>query len=504
MSGRKSTHTQAACPLRVFVGFSEADQKIKERFLKHLAIAERIGAIDVWSQDHITAGSAWREEMSRAVDAADTALLLLSPDFLAASWSQEVLLPRLLARRQQDGLQIFLVLIRSCTWDLDPALRQLPFWPRTVAAIGGLTARQQDEVFSQIAREIAALGSRRRLIHPPDGPYMPAMYVHRPQEEKYALNRLKSHGLPVVLQGPQSYGKASLLSHLLHQVQSEFASAHRIEPQIVRIRLSGLDSTCFKSLDLLLRQIANQIVQLFYRENTEAWVSGAWRRSGSETHKLTSVLRSILSQSGQLFLAIEEADRVWGLPFQDDFFACLRSWVDRQDDPWTKLRLIVTVSMEPVVLENADHSSFFAHANPIRLHDFTRSQIGQLALLYGVAPDNPSLDEMVKLVGGHPYLARLALAEASLREVMLGELLAKHDCVDGVFTPHLLRHRYWLERHDLMGVLGCVLFNPSFRPSLAEYCQLYSQGLMVEHGQVGAYRLRCRLYQDYFQALCKT
>ena len=72
----------------------------------------------------------------------------------------------------------------------------------------------------------------------PGSPYHPSWYVHREAEERKALNRLRSAGAPVVLQGPWLYDKATLLGYLLERAaQPEGAN----EPAARTVRINLLD-----------------------------------------------------------------------------------------------------------------------------------------------------------------------------------------------------------------------------------------------------------------------
>lgn len=332
--------------------------------------------------------------------------------------------------------------------------------------------------------------SGSRLAPPPDADYDADFYVHRVREEKAMLNRLRRPGSAVVLQGPWLFGKATLLSHTLAQAGPGAVA--------IRLSLARFDGNDLATFDSLLQRLGRSLLEQVLPAQADELLQAAWSRPGSEKNRLTWLVeRHVLPQAERLYLAIELADRVHGHPYQHDFFALLRGWVESRGEVWARLRLMVTVSTEPTRLESTDHSSFFVKANPIQLGELSRVQVGQLAELHGYQPADPALDGLMALVGGHPYLIRLALYEASTQEVPLGEL----DPEAGMFGSHLHRLRRFVEERRLLQAVAAVLSGQGLVLPEDHYALLYSQGVLLEE-KTGAYRLRCKLYEEFFTRLC--
>ena len=78
--------------LRVLVRHSaaEKDVALAAELLQHLDPLKRFAGVDVWSEARIRPGDNWREEIQRAIDQADVALVLLSSDFLATDGLMDV------------------------------------------------------------------------------------------------------------------------------------------------------------------------------------------------------------------------------------------------------------------------------------------------------------------------------------------------------------------------------------------------------------------------------
>ena len=111
--------------LRVLVRHSAApkDVPLAEELLQHLDPLKRFAGIDVWSEARIRPGDDWRQEILRAIDQADVALVLLSADFLATDGLVDVEVPRLLERHRDGGLRVIPVVLRACLWEVHPWLK---------------------------------------------------------------------------------------------------------------------------------------------------------------------------------------------------------------------------------------------------------------------------------------------------------------------------------------------------------------------------------------------
>jgi len=146
--------------LRLLVRHSGSanDDTLARPLLDHLRPLRRIG-LDVWSDDRIRAGDEPRRELDRAIETADVALLLLSADFLASDFIQDVEMPLLFARHREGKLRVVPILLRACTWEVDSWLRELQPLPRGGKAIGSLAIDARDEAWTEIVREIVGFSA---------------------------------------------------------------------------------------------------------------------------------------------------------------------------------------------------------------------------------------------------------------------------------------------------------------------------------------------------------
>jgi len=101
--------------INIFISYSHRDEKEKEQFVKFLNPIDNID-IDVWVDDKIEAGIEFEPEITSAIERADIAILLISPDFLDSKFIKNKELPRILEKQTEYTLKIFPIIIKSSSW----------------------------------------------------------------------------------------------------------------------------------------------------------------------------------------------------------------------------------------------------------------------------------------------------------------------------------------------------------------------------------------------------
>jgi len=85
-------------PLKVFLSYAHADEAHRQTLAKHLSALEDEGLITVWHDRKITAGGEWAGAIDEALRRAEIVLLLISADFLASDYCNDVELTEPLRR----------------------------------------------------------------------------------------------------------------------------------------------------------------------------------------------------------------------------------------------------------------------------------------------------------------------------------------------------------------------------------------------------------------------
>jgi hypothetical protein len=142
---------------KIFVSYSHRDSKYLEHLKIHLTPYLQGGEIErwLWDDTRILTGSYWFEEIQRALQSADAAILLVSADFLASRFIRENELPPLLEAAQRRGTLIMPVILRSCAFQNDKKLSQFQAANDPSRPLLSLPNAQREKEWAQVARNIA-------------------------------------------------------------------------------------------------------------------------------------------------------------------------------------------------------------------------------------------------------------------------------------------------------------------------------------------------------------
>ncbi|MFO0579757.1 MAG: AAA-like domain-containing protein [Polyangia bacterium] len=321
-------------------------------------------------------------------------------------------------------------------------------------------------------------------VQPPGCAYDEDWYIERPYEERRALARLGVRGGAVVLQGPPGCGKTWLMQHLLRQ-----ESAHSA---IVHLSLRALSTAeTAASYGGFLRELARRIVSEALSADaakTSVLLDEAWAFSQDPVSNLSHLLgRKVLpgfSEQRRLLLALDDADSLGQRPYAQEFFSLLRAWMDTSHKaPWSALRLLMSLTRSPELLIQDPNRSPFNIAQTFVLRDLGSEQRAELATRHRLAWGPEDLGALTDLVGGHPYLLRLAMYEAHLTRQPLAEILQPGH---GVYEEFLRSCERWLRKNpSLRQAFLRALSDPEVPLADEELEPLRCQGLLSEGEEEG-------------------
>jgi AAA-like domain len=347
------------------------------------------------------------------------------------------------------------------------------------------------------AETLSALTSNSALpLEFPEGPVAlnSPFYVERPAIELDCYKEIAKPGALIRIRAPRHMGKTSLLNRILNHAAQQGDCT-------VRINLRNAEKTVFTHLDKFLRWLSANVSREL---NLEPKLNDYWDEEIGSKVSCTGYFQFYLLAhlETNLILGLDEIDTVFNYPdIAEDFLALLREWHEEamiQQD-WQRLRLVVAHSTE-VYLSLNIHQSPFNVGFPLRLPPFSSEQVEALAQLHGLLWTPEETRQLTAMVGGHPYLIRLALYYLARQSVTLMQLIQDAPTHAGIYSGHL-RHclGYLKGQPELASALKQVVTasTPVQLESVPVY-QLDSMGLVQLNGnQISP---SCELYRQYFSA----
>ncbi|MGB6296033.1 MAG: AAA-like domain-containing protein [Rivularia sp. (in: cyanobacteria)] len=328
------------------------------------------------------------------------------------------------------------------------------------------------------------------------------LYISRPLVEELAYAEIAQPGSFICVKAPRKMGKTSLNLRILNH-------AANLGYKNVSLDFQQADKAIFTSLDKFLRWFCANISREL---GLKAQLDDYWdEEMGSkvscsvyfEAYLLSSLESAVVIVLNEVDLVFEHRE------IAADFLPLLRSWYEqgKRVDIWQKLRLVLTYSTEIIVPLKLSQSPFNVGL-PLRLFPFTKEQVQDLAARHNLTwMDERNISRLMEMVGGHPYLVRLALYHLALdgEAESLELLLQQAPTEAGIYNSHLRRYVSILQENLQLKSVFCELIEADcamkFDP-LVTY-KLQSMGLIKLEGDYAS--VACELYRLYFRRqLCDS
>jgi len=323
---------------------------------------------------------------------------------------------------------------------------------------------------------------------PPDSPF----YAERSSDAEFH-KALRANESIILVKGPRQMGKTSLIGRGAKAV-SEFGWRQAsTDFQKLSSAQMGHDDAFYK---LLAATLARQLK--FKYDFAEEWIDvfGA-------NMNMDNFIRALVEDSPTpLVWFMDEADKLFGVPFASDFFGLVRSWHNSRatepSGPWSRFSVVIGYATEAHLFIQDLNQSPFNVGRQIPLQPFNIDQVWDLNQRYG-APlrqrsDAQTLEE---LVGGQPFLTRRALDLLARKQLDFPTLLATADRDDGAFGDHLKRILISVTQlPSVFQALKHSLTHPDMTTQTDGFQRLLAAGVLK---QVADNRvvLACELYRRY-------
>ncbi|NJM21720.1 MAG: hypothetical protein HC836_40150 [Richelia sp. RM2_1_2] len=354
------------------------------------------------------------------------------------------------------------------------------------------------ETFAKYKPELVSLKALEKcghIIHNirfPEGsePVNSAFYQERSPIEYRCYSAIKEPGALIRIKAPKQMGKTSLLKRIRDE-------AKKNNYNTVYLNFSLVETNKFTN--------ANDFLRCFYayviNQISSAPPLQTWDIDTPSMVNCTLTFQKLLKKlDGVLVLALDEVDRLFEYPeIYENFFPMLRNWNENanESEAWEKLRLLVSHSTEDYGRLDINQSPFNVGL-PIKLEEFNQEQVKSLAIRHGL--DSKNVLPIMSLVGGHPYLVRLALYYLVRQDITIEQLIKEATTDTGIYTEHLRRHLETLqENQELRSVFKAILNTKQalkIEQKNRQIYQLDSMGLITINNNIVV--PRCRLYHEYF------
>lgn len=383
--------------------------------------------------------------------------------------------------------------IASCLWQSLSEISQIPISKsnfRSSLELRSLTLEEREliEEFTRSQCQATPLEFPGSPV-PLNSPF----YIHHPQIEELAYQEIGKPGSILRIKAPRKMGKSSLLLRILDR-------AAALGYRTVSLDIQQAEEAVLENLNKFLRWFCANISR--YLELAPL-LDDYWDEDmGSKVSCTIYLQHYILAEiDSPLVLAFNEVNRIFEYPkVAREFLPLLRSWHEeaRRIKSLQKLRLIVLHSTEIYIPLKLNESPFNVGL-PLQLPYFTEEQILSLAQRHGLDwTESLDVERLMAMVGGHPYLVRLALYYLCQNGLILDQLVQEAPTMAGIYKDYLRILWVTLQEYpELAAALTQVVKSENgveLDPVLAS--KLHSMGLI--HIDNNNCTLSCELYRQYF------
>jgi AAA-like domain len=329
----------------------------------------------------------------------------------------------------------------------------------------------------------------------PEGlvPLSSKYYVERPEVDMLCFQEIQKLGALIRVKAPDLMGKTSLTNRILNH-------ASTLGYKTALLNFSSCNRKILKDDNELMRWFCSVVGKQLKLENKldQYWGDNILGSNDNCTEYLEEFI--LPSIDVPLVLGLDNVDQIF--PYAEvieNFFGMLRSWHERGKtfDIFRQLRLVIAHSTEVYIPLDLNQSPFNA-GFPVALKTFNSQQIYSLAQLHGISWTQSDVETLLLMVGGHPYLVRLALYYLAKGQMTLNQFLQEASTEAGIYSDHLRKYLEVLENTpDLAAAYQKVVTSaePVELDSMQIY-KLHSQGLIKRRdNQVTPH---CDLYRKYF------
>jgi len=272
---------------KIFLSYSHKDDHYKDSFVTHLSGLKRLNIIEVWDDRQVNIGEKWDEKIKSKLMDSNIVFFLMSPDFLASEFINEVEINKTIERHNRNEVCLVPIFVRPCDYE-SSILHEFQGVPRDAKFIS--SSENEDAAFLQVVKELKKILSDFEPVNqtkisieskdvietvsiriPSDTPPDIGKWVGRSEE----LNILKSENFKAIfITGFGGQGKSSLATRYVSEQEKEnkFESwdwrdfreeENRLKTKLIEIihRYTGSDLTLLNLKDASYEEL----IELFFK-----------------------------------------------------------------------------------------------------------------------------------------------------------------------------------------------------------------------------------------------
>ena len=149
---------------KIFISYSHQDEQWKDLLQSHLSVIEKQSKLRIWDDRQIATGDNWLHEIEKALTTSESAILLISRHFLTSDFILSKEIPRLLQRREKEGLRIIPLIISPCAWQTVDWLAAIQGYPADNIPLSGRDEHEVDHLLAALGQQLyKQVGSAENL-----------------------------------------------------------------------------------------------------------------------------------------------------------------------------------------------------------------------------------------------------------------------------------------------------------------------------------------------------
>jgi hypothetical protein len=197
--------------IKLFFSYSHKDEILRNELVNHLRILTREGVIASWDDRKVLPGDEWDHQIHARLQAADIVLLLISVDFIASDYCNDVEVRIALQRHAEGDVCVIPIILRPVDWTR-ASFSKLQALPMNGKPITNYVDR--DEAFLDVAQGIRKVAETMR-----------AQRKQRWEDKQNALNQYKQKVEEIL---SSSRGHISVIAR---DTLQELCAALRLTPE---------------------------------------------------------------------------------------------------------------------------------------------------------------------------------------------------------------------------------------------------------------------------------